>query len=181
MNLFFLLFSINIFSEKFILKIKNGDSTEFKNLTLYFSPLNKNVEIEKDKIFLDILKPQEEKEIILNYNFKNPSDDKLFLTIKDENNSIIYQNIYDLKYKNKPDKFKFYFSKNSFNFYFPKDGIFKMNIFDVSGRKVYSVKEKVRKGEYKKDLSFLKSGLYFYRIDFDKKYKGKFLIIKGEK
>jgi hypothetical protein len=114
MNLFFLLFSINIFSEKFILKIKNGDSTEFKNLTLYFSPLNKNVEIEKDKIFLDILKPQEEKEIILNYNFKNPSDDKLFLTIK-------------------------------------------------------------------KDLSFLKSGLYFYRIDFDKKYKGKFLIIKGEK
>jgi len=177
MNVFFLLFLMSIFSEKFVFKIKNADSTEFKNLTLCFTPLNRNVEIEKDEIFLDILKPQEEKVIILNYAFKNPSDDKLFLTVRDENNSIIYQNVYDLKY-NKPDRFRFYFSQNSFNFYFQEDGIFEMNIFDVSGRRVYVAREKIRKGEYRKDLSFLKSGLYFFMIDFDKEYKGKFLIIK---
>jgi hypothetical protein len=177
MNVFFLLFLSSIFSEKFVFKIKNADSTEFKNLTLCFTPLNRNIEMEKDEIFLDILKPQEEKVIILNYTFKNPSDDKLLLAVRDENNFIIYQNVYDLKY-NKPDKFKFYFSQNSFNFYFQDDGIFEMNIFDVSGRRVYSAVEKVRKGEYRKDLSFLKSGLYFFMIDFDKEYKGKFLIIK---
>jgi len=183
MNLFFVIFIMNVFSEKLIFKVKNADSFHLKNLVMCFTPLNKNIEIEKDKIFIDILKPFEEKEIIINYNFKNPSDEKLFLTIKDENDFSIYQNIYDLKYKEKPNKFNFYFSKNTFNFYIPKDGILKINIFDVSGRKVYSIKEKVKAGKYKKGLSFLKQGLYFYKIEFDKKYKskGKFLIIKGEK
>jgi len=172
------IFLINIFSEKFIIKLKNADSTELKNLTLYFTPLNKNAEIEKDKIFIDILKPQEEKEIIINYNFKNPFDDKLLLTIKDENDFTIYQNIYDLKYKEKPNKFNFYFSKNSFNFFIPQEGTLKIDIFDVLGRKVYSSKEILKSGKYRKGFSFLKQGIYFYKIEFDKKYNGKFLIIK---
>lgn len=180
-----LLFFIGILNGrvfKFIVKNIEEDY-EFKKLMVIFHPMYGNIEFEKNEFLIEILKPLEEKEIIFNYNFKNPLNEKIIVEIKDTNNILLFSNLYELKYKKEAKTPKFNFLKNFINFSLPKDGILKMKIFDISGRKVYSLEENFKKGEYKKDLSFLKPGNYFYEIHFDnKKYKGKFLILKeGER
>lgn len=177
-----LIFLINItFSESFILRVKNIEKNyEFSNLEVILTPIYKNVQIEKNRYLIEKLKPLEEKTITINYNFINPSNDKILVEIKD-NDILLFRNVYDLKYKQRPKNFNFSFSKNTLNFYFPKEGLLKLKIFDISGRKIYSLKENVKPGIYKKDFSFLKPGNYFYEIEFDKKYRGKFIILKGEK
>lgn len=182
-GLILLTFLINFISaERFILKIKNIEKDyEFKNLQVIFTPIHKNIEVQKSRFTIEKLKPLEEKIVTLNYNFINSASDKLLVEIKDENEILLFKNVYDLKYKEKPKNFKFSLSKNSLSFYFPKEGFLKLKIFDVSGRKIYSLKENVKSGIYKKDFSFLKPGNYFYEIEFDKKYKGKFTILKRGK
>jgi len=167
------------------IKIKNGEQNyKFRHVGVEIHSIHHNIVPQDSTFTLEILNPGEEKILNLRYYFKKPFDDKIYLKIKEPNGKILYSNIYSLKYKTPENEekgrdFDFYFSPNALIFYSTKGGVLKLNIFDAVGRKVFSEEKNTRKGFYKRDLSFLKPGIYFYHIEFNKQYSGKFVILKG--
>lgn len=102
------------------------------------------------------------------------------LTIKDifGNPSYLSQVIIRYMKISEKDNFKEYIKieNNILKFYLPFDKKLEISIFDVTGRKIFDFKNKLKKGNYEfKILKGKKRGVYFLKIVLDKKHIFKIL------
>ncbi|MCM8808375.1 MAG: hypothetical protein ABIN23_03055 [candidate division WOR-3 bacterium] len=189
MHFLVILFLVIISNTKELkLILKNEDEVELRGINVEFFSLRNTVLLEKENIFIDRIRKDEKVEIAVPYKVIKSDSDKVIISVKDKKGEIIVCKIIKLNYKKEKlgglkeskEDFKFFFSFSHLNIFFKKEGLFEIDIYDISGRKVFSRKEIMKKGKYTYYFPFLPDGEYFYILKFNGiKKEGKFIKMEG--